>query len=124
MERELVATSHHGRYTYWIDRNDRYVYQRNGVDGAWLGYLCSEPAWESVFSCGVTIGPYSEYEAANDKATILQSRGWKSLKITPKPTAGGMETPPHHGNWEIAGYAPDRTSAESERCAVLTFSRA
>lgn len=48
MTRQKLASSHSGRYTYWLDR-DRYVYQRDERSGDWCGWLCHESAWESAF---------------------------------------------------------------------------
>jgi hypothetical protein len=44
-----VATSH-GVYSYWLNIRDLYVYQRNDITGDWIGWLCTLPVWESVFS--------------------------------------------------------------------------
>lgn len=49
MKRTKLASSHDGRYTYWLDR-DRYVYQRDERMDKWLGWLCAESVWETVFS--------------------------------------------------------------------------
>jgi hypothetical protein len=43
-----LATSHDGKFSYWL-RSDRYVYQRNEITGEWIGWFCSEPAWERTF---------------------------------------------------------------------------
>lgn len=48
--RRLVATSHDGRYAYYSDVKDRYVYQFRLADCVWIGWLCSLAAWESAFS--------------------------------------------------------------------------
>ena len=45
MERKKVATSHAGRYSYWLDA-DNYVYQYNEETKTWVGWLCSAPVWE------------------------------------------------------------------------------
>lgn len=47
--RVLVATSHEGKYSYWM-APDRYVYQRNEIDQSWIGWLCAQSSWESTFS--------------------------------------------------------------------------
>ena len=48
-QRKLVGQSHEAKYSYWTDP-DGYVYQRHGLDGDWIGWLCALPVWESVFS--------------------------------------------------------------------------
>ncbi len=54
-QRTKVATSHEGLYSYWLDRSDRYIYQRKewsdkgAPTGEWIGWMCSEPAWERTF---------------------------------------------------------------------------
>jgi hypothetical protein len=45
-----VATSNGGRYSYWLNVRDLYVYQRDDTTGAWGGWLCALPVWEAVFS--------------------------------------------------------------------------
>ena len=49
MKKKLVATSHGHAYSYWL-MPDRYIYQTRNIDGASMGWLCSEPVWESTFS--------------------------------------------------------------------------
>ncbi len=40
-----VGQDTHG-YTYWYDRNDRYIYQRNQTGQEWTGWLCSGSVWD------------------------------------------------------------------------------
>lgn len=47
--RKRVASSHDGRFSYWID-DDHYVYQRREMSGEWVGWFCSLPAWERTFN--------------------------------------------------------------------------
>ncbi len=44
--RKLVATSHEGNYSYWLDP-DRYVYQQNAITGEWIGWICAQSIWDS-----------------------------------------------------------------------------
>lgn len=47
--RELVATSHGYRFSYWKDFTDRYIYQFDEIGKVWVGWLCALSTWEDGF---------------------------------------------------------------------------
>jgi hypothetical protein len=47
--RKLLATSHDGRYSYWL-APDRYVYQFDERDEVWIGWICAQSVWEIAWS--------------------------------------------------------------------------
>ena len=106
--RTKVATSHEGKYSYWLDR-DQYVYQYNHELEQWQGYLCSLAAWErSFFVAGHRI--YSEYSAAQEAGIRLQSQGWR-IQIHPIGRDDrGLAT-----GWQMNGWAPDREALDASR---------
>ena len=46
MKRTRIATSHEGKYSYWRDDQDRYIYQRNEFTGEWIGWYCALSSWD------------------------------------------------------------------------------
>ena len=48
--RNLVATSHDGRYAYYLDNRDLYIYQWSVAEVRWIGWLCALSVWEATFS--------------------------------------------------------------------------
>ena len=48
--RKLVATSHDGRYAYYLDSRDLYIYQLSLLSQVWVGWLCTVAVWDAVFS--------------------------------------------------------------------------
>ena len=48
--RKLVATSHDGRYAYYLDSRDLYIYQWSVAEVRWIGWLCALSVWEATFS--------------------------------------------------------------------------
>lgn len=59
MKRRLLATSHAGRYLYWLDEADLYVYQYDRQNRTWIGWLCAVSIWENVFSKSENIAPFT-----------------------------------------------------------------
>jgi hypothetical protein len=55
--RERIGVSHEGKYSYWLDTSDRYIYQKNEVTGEWIGWICAESSLphfgfiRPVFAC-------------------------------------------------------------------------
>jgi len=47
--RTKLATSHEGRYSYWLDPTDRYIYQRDERTSEWIGWMCAQSVWETGF---------------------------------------------------------------------------
>ena len=43
--RKLVATSHDGRYAYYLDSRDLYIYQFSLIGLVWVGWLCTVAVW-------------------------------------------------------------------------------
>jgi len=46
-KREKIGVSRDGKYTYWLDRRDLYVYQFNEVNREWNGWLCAYSSWDA-----------------------------------------------------------------------------
>ena len=110
MTRTKIATSHDAKYSYWLDTSDRYIYQWNEGRQSWVGWLCSQDAWERTFSLSCELGEYSEWSPAADKGAILKSRGW-SIQIERIAS----------GRFRMFGFAPDRAALEAQPRAIPNF---
>lgn len=58
--RTKLATSHDGKYSYWLDTGDRYVYQRNEISNCWVGWYCAQSAWDLGMGRAQWITPVTE----------------------------------------------------------------
>jgi hypothetical protein len=108
--RTLIAESHGGQYTYWLDDTSPYIHQRRGMEGEWVGYLCSLDAWERTFSVTATFGPFASYAEAFDKWGLLHAHGWRLQPMwAPQIDQRGMGT-----GWEFVATAPNMKALDAE----------